>query len=52
MAWMFLLCCTVKDERQSQDIQDKEVQIKYRESKKEKQSRLGHGFINFKKRAV
>jgi hypothetical protein len=32
-AWMFVLFCTVKDKRQSQDNQDKEVQIKYRDKK-------------------
>jgi hypothetical protein len=29
-----VVCCTEKDKRQSQDNQDKEVQIKYREQKK------------------
>jgi hypothetical protein len=30
-----VVCCTVKDKRQSQDSHDKEAQIKYREQKKE-----------------
>jgi hypothetical protein len=29
-----VLCCTVKDEGQSQDSQDKEVQLKYRDRKR------------------
>ena len=34
MAWVFVLCVLYsKDKRQSQDSQDKEVQIKYREQK-------------------
>jgi hypothetical protein len=35
------LCCTVKDKRQSQDNQDKEVRMKYREQNKNKKNPTG-----------
>ena len=39
-----VVCCTVKDKRQSQDNQDKRVQIKYREPKNKKSPCAGGKF--------
>jgi hypothetical protein len=42
--YLCCVCCTVKTKGKSQDNQDKEVRIKYKE--RTKKSRRGHGYLS------